>query len=103
MDGAYWLNRSYVAQNLCENKNKPALHCDGKCYLSKQIKKDASNDATAPGGKREREETSVFLPAFYSSGIVAYAAETRPHIVFCEDVLPKHTPLLLRPPGLFTA
>lgn len=35
---AYWLaNRAYIAATLCENKDKPQLHCDGKCYLKKKI------------------------------------------------------------------
>ncbi|MFN8310861.1 MAG: hypothetical protein U0T73_12945 [Chitinophagales bacterium] len=35
----YEANKSYYIQQLCENKNKPALHCNGKCYLAKQMKK----------------------------------------------------------------
>lgn len=35
---AYWLaNRAYIAATLCENKDKPQLHCNGKCYLKKKI------------------------------------------------------------------
>ncbi|HZX59358.1 MAG TPA: hypothetical protein VFE54_11555, partial [Mucilaginibacter sp.] len=32
------LNRSYIAANLCENRNKPLMHCNGKCYLMKKLK-----------------------------------------------------------------
>ena len=32
------LNRNYIATHLCENKNKPWLHCNGKCYFMKKIK-----------------------------------------------------------------
>ena len=35
--GYYLLNKNYIAANFCENINKPALKCDGKCYLRKQI------------------------------------------------------------------
>ncbi len=35
---AYWLaNRSEIAATLCINRDKPELHCDGKCYLKKKI------------------------------------------------------------------
>ncbi len=36
----YWkINQSYISQALCENKDKPKMHCDGKCYLKKQLEK----------------------------------------------------------------
>ena len=34
----YYANYDYIAQELCENKDKPLLECNGKCYLVKQIK-----------------------------------------------------------------
>ena len=34
----YQLNKEYIAKNLCENRNRPELHCDGKCYLAKKLK-----------------------------------------------------------------
>ncbi|GAB4047406.1 hypothetical protein [Spirosoma litoris] len=34
----YQLNKEYIARVLCENRDKPQLHCDGKCYLAKQLK-----------------------------------------------------------------
>ncbi len=35
----YELNKKYIAEVLCENKDKPEMHCNGKCHLKKQIKK----------------------------------------------------------------
>lgn len=29
------INRDYIAQNLCINKNNPEIHCDGKCQFRK--------------------------------------------------------------------
>ena len=36
--GYYQLNKEYIARVLCENRDKPQLHCDGKCYLAKRLK-----------------------------------------------------------------
>lgn len=33
----YYANYDYIATVLCENKDKPYLECNGKCYLEKQI------------------------------------------------------------------
>ncbi|UMB60600.1 hypothetical protein MHL31_16175 [Lutibacter sp. A80] len=34
----YYANYDYIAAELCENKDKPYLECNGKCYLKKQLK-----------------------------------------------------------------
>lgn len=34
----YQVNRDYIARVLCENRARPDLHCDGKCYLAKKLK-----------------------------------------------------------------
>lgn len=34
----YQLNKEYIARVLCENRDKPQLHCDGHCYLAKRLK-----------------------------------------------------------------
>lgn len=31
-------NRSYIAAELCENKDKPELECNGQCVLAKRMK-----------------------------------------------------------------
>jgi hypothetical protein len=36
------LNQSYITAKLCENRDKPLLHCNGKCYLMKKIKQACS-------------------------------------------------------------
>ncbi len=33
----YELRKDFIIQNYCVNKNRPELHCDGKCYLAKKI------------------------------------------------------------------
>ena len=33
----YELRKDYIKKVLCVNKNRPELHCDGKCYLAKRL------------------------------------------------------------------
>jgi len=40
----YLINYDYIANELCENKDKPLLSCNGKCYLEKQVKKQLHLD-----------------------------------------------------------
>jgi hypothetical protein len=32
------LNKNYIATHLCENRDKPWLHCNGKCFFMKKIR-----------------------------------------------------------------
>lgn len=53
----YAVNYNYISEVLCVNKNNVELHCNGKCYLSKQLSKvndvDSSplNKTKIPGQK----------------------------------------------------
>lgn len=35
----FCLNQRYIAAELCENKDKPQLHCEGHCVLRKALEK----------------------------------------------------------------
>ena len=37
------LNKKYIAATLCENRDKPWMHCNGHCYFMKKVK--AAQDA----------------------------------------------------------
>ncbi|MCA0365719.1 MAG: hypothetical protein LCH67_16885 [Bacteroidetes bacterium] len=49
----YQLRKDFIVRNYCINKNRPEMHCDGKCYLAKQIKKAQEND--------EKQATDSFI------------------------------------------
>lgn len=34
----YQINKEYITRVLCENRDRPQLHCDGHCYLAKKLK-----------------------------------------------------------------
>jgi len=40
----YVINYKHISQDLCENKDKPWMHCNGKCHLKKEIKKVMGDD-----------------------------------------------------------
>jgi hypothetical protein len=35
----FQLNQKEIVRMECENRNRPELHCNGKCYLAKQLQK----------------------------------------------------------------
>lgn len=34
----FYLNRQYIAENLCENRDKPLMHCNGHCRLKRNLR-----------------------------------------------------------------
>ena len=47
----YAVNYKYISEELCVNKDKPEMHCNGKCHLKKEIKKVLGEDQ-APTEKK---------------------------------------------------
>ncbi len=44
----FFINRTFISNNLCVNQDKPELMCRGKCYLDKQITKNNERDNKSP-------------------------------------------------------
>ena len=53
----YNINKQAITEQLCVNKDKPELHCEGKCYLGKQLKKAEEGERrTASNILKEKQE-----------------------------------------------
>jgi hypothetical protein len=57
----FYLNRAYIAKNLCENVDKPMMNCNGKCYLNKKLKQQQKQDQQAPVSKTEKFDVAPFF------------------------------------------
>lgn len=52
----FQVNRTYIANVLCENRDKPAMHCNGQCILMKKLKKlDESEKSSRDAGMHKTE------------------------------------------------
>lgn len=59
---SYAINKNYVAKNLCENRDNKGMHCNGKCFLHKQLKKQESSDNSSGTNTKERSEVQLYFP-----------------------------------------
>jgi len=62
----YVVNYDYIANVLCENKDKPQLQCNGKCYLAKQLKKAQREQDKNPFGE-QRSKIEVQSMVYFQS------------------------------------
>src|SRR6202012_4918693 len=56
----FYANRAYIAKNLCENKDKPQMHCEGQCCLKKRLAQEAKNQAPTSTEQKTKEEVLLF-------------------------------------------
>ena|SRR5690606_12884057 len=47
------IQREAITALFCINKEKPEMHCEGKCYLEKQIKADEESHSEKPQSRVE--------------------------------------------------
>jgi hypothetical protein len=85
------LNRNYIASKLCENRDKPWLHCGGRCYFVKKIKQAEEKDKS---GERQTQK-NLFQEAFCPA-----PAHLKFHAVLLRVMLlPNDVPALPQIPG----
>lgn len=59
---SFMVNYDYIAKELCENKTKPELHCNGKCYLKKELAKASENtNQNSQNKKQIQQETEILF------------------------------------------
>jgi len=45
---SFYIQRDYIANNLCENRFEPIPICQGHCYLTKQLKENEKQEQKFP-------------------------------------------------------
>lgn len=63
------IRRDYIVANLCENRNRPQLNCNGKCYLAKRIAETKKQE------ERQAEQN-------YMASLIYQVMDTREHNYF---------------------
>ncbi|SHF19027.1 hypothetical protein [Pedobacter caeni] len=57
---AFKLNQDYIANALCENKDKPQMHCNGRCVLAKKLKQAEQNEEKQRAQSQEKANVLFF-------------------------------------------
>jgi hypothetical protein len=55
------IRRDYIVANLCENRNRPMMNCNGKCYLAKKLAEARKQE--------EKQAESDFLAKLFSPAV----------------------------------
>ena len=65
----YVVNYDYISKVLFINKAKPQLHCNGKCYLGKELAKSSQEDSSTSSKTKNGTQKIVdfYIPIEVSS------------------------------------
>jgi hypothetical protein len=55
------LNQNYIASTLCENRDKPEMHCNGKCYLMKKLKQAEEKEKKQEQDSQKKGAVDQFM------------------------------------------
>ena len=92
------VNRAAITTRYCVNKARPRLHCDGKCYLARQLRRAENGPAKAPAGTLAKVRFEGVAPAPFRLAPPAWAGRA---------AAPRFAPLVARvyaagpPRGIF--
>lgn len=97
----YLVNTELITKVFCVNKEKPKMHCNGKCHLAKQLKKDEEK-------KSDNFEKSAELVLICQSSIVEFVSEKVDLPIYQKDLFTYNEPIafecenpIFHPPTLF--
>jgi hypothetical protein len=94
------LNHKYIAENLCVNKSRPWMHCNGKCYFMRKIKEAQENEKKQ---QRTDQKNSYQdgLPALATMSVTLFTEESDSKITYPRMITPatiRRSGSILQPP-----
>ena len=97
----YIFNYEYIANELCENKEKPELHCNGKCHLMKELAKASEDEMPVSDKKAAYHEYEVlfyFEPVNFALHNTAAISKKTVNTVYCNLYTHINTVSVFHPP-----
>lgn len=92
------LNERYIATVLCENKDKPAMHCNGKCYLSKKLKQAEEKEKKQERDAQKKNAQDVFFLTSVALPVLPFAVAQAQFPIELAFDLPEHSTEIPHPP-----
>src|ERR1700761_5629855 len=75
----FYANQDYIAKNLCVNRDKPQMRCNGRCQLCKRLATEDNQDKRAPERRTERSVEVLYCQEF-PNGIPMPPADKDPRV-----------------------
>ncbi|MGB4849250.1 MAG: hypothetical protein WBP41_15100 [Saprospiraceae bacterium] len=80
--GGYELNKEYITRIFCKNKDKPVLHCNGKCYLENQLTEHQKKEQSPNSKAKEKHEILQFCEKQFAFQFISFAHTSVHHSLY---------------------
>lgn len=99
IQGSYELNKAYIVDTFCVNKDKPMMNCDGKCYLAQQMK-EAKEKRDANSTHKFNTDFGVYIqaPALGQSHLTYFSPLHQPVALYLEPFQNQPAKEINKPP-----
>jgi lipopolysaccharide export LptBFGC system permease protein LptF len=91
------INQKYIASALCENRNHPEKHCNGHCFLNKQLNNQEKQNGNA-GTSKEKTCIQLFAEAFTNSNITIDPSNTGNYSFYRPGISQEYILSFFQPP-----
>jgi hypothetical protein len=95
----FFANRTYIAQNLCVNKDKPKLGCNGKCHLKKQLSNEEKKDQQNPDRKGDNKDEVLSSKSFFGAITFTYSIISHQHYIQSDNSTVQRSRTFFHPPA----
>ena len=63
------INQNYIAAKLCQNRNRPQMHCNGQCVLMKKMRQHEKQEQNTPGSVKIEISSVLFASRIFFSNV----------------------------------
>lgn len=95
----YLLNKEVIINKFCENKSKPKLKCNGKCYLKKQLKEQEQQEEPTKNSIKEISELLLIIDADKLQLKSPFVSIVKPNIGYVQKPLSELSDSFFHPPS----
>ena len=94
----YQLNKQYYTKVLCENKDKPMMHCNGQCHLAKELKEAEQKTNLPFNSVKSENETTLYSQTDFASQFAIAEKQVTHFTLYSMPFSSKHLCSVFHPP-----
>ena len=61
----FYINQEFIAKNLCVNRDKPQMHCNGHCQLKRRLTEEERKEQESPEHRADNRSEIFYASNFH--------------------------------------
>ncbi len=92
-------NQAFIASSLCENRERPELNCEGKCYLMKKLKEAEDKEKKQENQAQKKAAVDLFFLNEKVASVFVFTIPERKKPSIQKFTLPEFNAEIPHPPS----